>query len=163
MAKNPKPSRLQHRRIRMALKRIDPSWSGKKPRFPRPIQLHDGDGRPVDASELIARGRKIQEELAMAYQGEGQKIMEEHWGEQIACQEPDGPHQRIGWQVEVIDILPTWMYGGGWIDGPFEYHPGARLFLDYAVGGRVYYQGYQRLGLIGWFMEDQLVKVRRLP
>ena len=80
-----------------------------------------------------------------------------------ASQKSEGPHQPLQFQVEVVDLLPSFMFGGGWADGPFANRPGARLFLDYQVGERVFYQGYVRQGLLGWFPADQMAKVRRLP
>lgn len=81
----------------------------------------------------------------------------------LASQTPEGPQKPLGWQVLVMDLLPGWAFGGGWADGPFIHHPGARLFLDYVVGGRIYFQGYVRKGILGWFREEQLDKVRRMP
>ena len=81
----------------------------------------------------------------------------------LASQTPEGPQQPLGWQVLVVDLLPAWAFGGGWADGPFIHHPGARLYLDYVVGGRVYFQGYVRKGILGWFRKEQLDKVRRMP
>ncbi|WP_306598833.1 hypothetical protein [Geothrix sp. 21YS21S-2] len=80
----------------------------------------------------------------------------------FAAQEPKGPRQALGWQVEVVDLLPSWMWGGGWADGPFTHHSGARLYLDYILGERVYYQGDQRKGILGWFRQEHLDKIRRL-
>jgi len=131
--------------------------------LPKPIQLHDHEGNPIDASELVARGAAARHFRALADQDEGRKILAEFAMEHIANQVPEGPQQPLGQQVEVVDLLPSWMFGGGWADGPFTHHPGARLYLDYQVGGRVYYQGYVRDGILGWFRSDQMGKVRRLP
>ena len=81
----------------------------------------------------------------------------------FASQTPEGPQQPLGFQVLVVDLLPVWAFGGGWCDGPFIHHPGARLYLDYLVGGRVYFRGYVRKGILGWFREEQMDKVRRVP
>jgi hypothetical protein len=136
-----------------ALHKIDPSWSGKSPKLPKPLDLRKADGtNPVD--EILAREREstpreaFMRELALAA---------------FASQTPKGPQQPLGFQVLVVDLLPAWAFGGGWCDGPFIHHPGARLYLDYLVGGRIYFQGYVRQGILGWFREEQLDKVRRVP
>jgi len=136
-----------------ALHKVDPAWSGKFPNLQKPLQIRTPDGRnPVD--EVLARVREsnlreaIMMELAVAA---------------LASGTPVGPQQPLGWHVLVADLLPAWAFGGGWADGPCIHHPGARLYLDYLAGGRVYFQGYVRQGILGWFREDQLGKVRRVP
>ncbi|BDU70860.1 hypothetical protein [Mesoterricola silvestris] len=81
---------------------------------------------------------------------------------EVANQTPEGPQEPLGLQCEVADLLPSWMFGGGWDDGPFTHHPGARIYLDYLVGGRVYYQGGVRQGILGWFRVGEFRKLRLL-
>ena len=45
MVHTPKQIRQQRRRVHRILKRIDPGWSGRKPRFRPPTQICDAEGR----------------------------------------------------------------------------------------------------------------------
>lgn len=118
---------------------------------------------PLVRSQSVHANPEIDAELASQNETIRGVLMGELAMAALASQTPEGPQQSLGWQVEVVNLLPSWMWGGGWADGPFTHHPGARLYLDYLIGGRIYFQGYQRKGILGWFREEQLGKVRRLP
>ena len=122
-----------------------------------------GSGRRVISGGCPVHWPLVKDQSVNGNNEVPQEILADLEMSHIACETPEGPHQPIAQQVEVVDLLPCWMFAGGWADGPFVHHPGARLFLDYAIEGRIYYQGYQRLGIIGWFREDQMEKVRPLP
>ena len=72
----------------------------------------------------------------------------------------------LNYPVQVVEPLEGWAWGGGWLDGPWPYHPGAILFLRNLHDGLVHFD----LGACplpwsingGWMREADLGKVRRL-
>jgi len=86
-------------------------------------------------------------------------------GEQIVCLNME--RRVLDYRVEVVEPLDVWLYLGGWGDGPYVQHAGARLFLTYAEDGQVFFDsGWSRppssIHTGGVFPEMDLPKVRRM-
>ena len=110
----------------------------KKPKIPKP-----GYPESPDYIQVLAEQEAGQTLLAWKHLrtlGLEGLSLEDRWAEEEwLAAEPSSAKKLIGKAVLVKENIPTWLYAGGWGDGPGWLHAGAKIWLTIEEDGLVDY------------------------